>query len=569
MTDPLADPDRRAWHLAEAATGLDDGIAGELERSAARAEARGGHAAAAAFLQRASLLSENDVDRGRRALAAARATLEIGGFDEAETLLGVARQAATSVREAAQCALVDAQIEFARSRGRQVPAKLLHAAAEIRPWDASLAQSTLLDALRGTIYAGGFAPAGSRLADVAAAAEQVGPHVSPATRPLDDIVRRFEARGEPAPLFIRTLRTIGCPTGHASDPRWLSLLGFATMGVWDYRQWDTLTDRFVAQCRETGALSELRVALTQKMYAHLFAGRVQAAVDCASELRATLNSMTGRMASYSAIAVAGFLGRTIDAEKLAGLAITDAKGRGEGLAVLGSLWAQSVLYNGSGKYQETLEIVGDELANAGDDLGLGNWILTEVVEAAVRTGHRQTAEAAFERIARTTRGCDYPWARAVHARCEALLAPDEEAEAHYRASIELFTEAGLEVGAARVRLLYGEWLRRQRRRSAARTQLRQAQQQFTAMRMRAFAERARRELWATGEVFEPEGKPEAGVLTPQETQIAQLASQGLSNPEIGTRLFISARTVEYHLGKVFTKLHITSRGQLRDLSYED
>ncbi|MBO1741452.1 BREX system ATP-binding domain-containing protein [Leifsonia sp. TF02-11] len=565
-TDPVADPDRRAWHRAEAATGLDDDTARELESSAERARARGGLAAAAAFLQRATLLSPAGADRTRRALAAARATVQVGAFDDARALLDLAETGSAGPADLARAQQLRAEVEFAGDRNGRVPALLLAAAEAIRPWDPELARSSLLDALRSSVYAGRFAEEGSDLATVArVAASAPSPGPSRATEPLDRIVGRYETNGDPVPAFVSALRNIGCPNDdHASDPRWLSLLAFAASGAWDFPFWDALTGRFVLECREQGALSELRLALTQRIYVLLLAGRAREAEEAIDELTAALGTMGGRMASYSALAVAAFVGRERDVLEVADAAIRDAHARGEGLVLTGARWAVCVLYNGLGHYAEALDHARGALEPPVDELGLDNWTLVELIEAASRTGERDAAERAFARLTRTTRQSDGGWARGIQERCAALLADDAEAETHYREAIRLLGHSGLDAEEARAHLLYGEWLRRQRRRSGARTQLRLAHQRFEAVGMAAFAERARRELWATGEVVRSEAPTTGPALTAQEEQIAQLATDGLSNPEIGVRLFISARTVEYHLGKVFAKLNISSRAQLAD-----
>lgn len=566
VTDPAADPDRRAWHRAQAAAHADEAVAEDLERSAGRAQARGGLAAAAAFLQRAALLTPDPARRTRRALAAARAKLSAGEFDTAQEVLALAEAGPLGEGERARIALVRAQLAFAASRGSEVPPLLLRAAGRLEPVDAALARLTYLDAIRAAVYVGRFAGPGADLPSVADAVESaaLAPDASgEADRLLDGLAAGFPRAGLPVPRFITALRGLGNPGETLEgEMRWLSMTGFAASGVWDYDRWETLIGRYVRLCRQHGALTELRLALTARSIQLLVAGELAAAGSAVAELQAAVGATGGTLAPYGAVGLAAFRGNETAASALIDTAVKDAERRGEGLAVTAAEWAGAVLGNGLGHYRGALAAAQRAGAYPHEDLGLRNWALAEMVEAAVRSGDRGAATIACRLLAETTRGSGTEWASGVQARCGALLASGGRADDLYRESIARLGRTRVRTELARAHLLYGEWLRRERRRADARTQLRAAHDLFDAMGMAAFAERAGRELWATGQTPRRHGGDSTGGLTAQETQIAKLAREGLTNPEIGTRLYISARTVEYHLSKVFTKLGITSRTQL-------
>ncbi|MFY4718781.1 ATP-binding protein [Streptomyces sp. LaBMicrA B280] len=557
VTDPAADPDRRAWHRAQAAEHADEAVAEDLERS---------DALPISFLQRAALLTPDPGRRTRRALAAAQAKLSAGDFDTAQEVLALAEAGPLGESERARVALVRARLAFATSRGSEVPPLLLRAARRLEPVDAALARMTYLDAIRAAVYVGRFAGPGADLPSVADAVESaaLAPDGSgEADRLLDALAAGFPRAGLPVPRFITALRGLGDPGGTLEgEARRLSMTAFAASGVWDYDRWEMLIGRYVDLCRRHGALTELRLALTARSIQLLVAGELVAADSAVEELRAAVAATGGTLAPYGAVASAAFRGHEATASALIETAVEDAERRGEGLAVTVAEWAGAVLGNGLGHYQRALAAGRRAVAYPHEDLGLRNWALAETVEAAVRSGDLRAATTACRLLAETTRGSGTDWALGVQARCGALLASGGRADDLYRESIARLGRTRVRAELARAHLLYGEWLRRERRRADARTQLRAAHELFDAMGMAAFAERAGRELWATGQTPRRPGGDRAGELTAQETQVAKLARDGLTNPEIGTRLFISARTVEYHLSKVFTKLGITSRTQL-------
>lgn len=561
-TDPDADPDRRAWHRAQAADEPNEDVAAELERSAARAQARGGLAAAAAFLERATILTPDPAQRVRRALAGARAKLQAGEFEASREVLTLAQAGPLGEAEHAQVMLVQAQLAFAASRGSEVPPLLLAAAAQLEPVDAGLARMTYLDAIRAAVYVGRFAAPNADLPAVARAIEASGLAPNPAPE-LDDLAAGFAPAGLPVPEFITALRGIGDPGDSLEgEMRWLSMTGFAASGVWDYARWQTIVDRYVQLCRQHGALTELRLALTARSIQLLVAGELTAAASVVEELQAAVSATGSGLAPYGTIALAAFRGDHDEAAKMIEAAVDDAEQRGEGLAITSVEWANAVLLNGLGHYGSALSAARRASEYPHEDLGLRNWALAEMVEAATRTADTDAARDAYDRLADTTRGGGGDWALGVQARSGALLATGGRADDLYQESITRLARVPVRAELARARLLYGEWLRRQRRRADARTQLRQARELFDSMGMAAFAQRAARELWATGQAPGQRAVGDTTALTAQEREVAKLARDGLTNPEIGARLFISARTVEYHLGKVFSKLGISSRSQL-------
>ena len=566
-TDPALDPDRRAWHRAEAAEGPDEDVAGELERSASRAQARGGVAAAAAFLERATLLTPDPAQRTRRALAGAQAKVQAGDSEAAQELLAIAEAAPLTAADQARAELVRAQLAVTVSWGGDVSARLLEVAKRLEPIDANLARMTYLDAIYAAVFAGRFAAPG---ADVAAAAQAVvdGPPppgtLTEADQILDGLTANFSQVGAPLPRLVSAMRKIGNPCAFPGrEMRWLSLATIAAVGVWDDHRWAELTDRYIELCRQEGTVTELLISLTSRTFVLFFGGELTAATSVVEELQAASKAIGDNLAlaQYGMLGLAAFLGRADEASVLLDATLRDASQRGEGAGITIGEWASAVLNNGRGHYQAALA-AAQRATEYTEDLSARNWALAELVEAAVRIGETESADTAYRQLAQTTRGSGTDWALGVQARSRALLAAGAEADDLHQEAIERLGRTSVRAELARAHLLYGEWMRRERRRGDARTELRTAHGMLEAMGMSAFAERARRELWATGETARKRRVADPGKLTAQELQIARLAQNGLTNPEIGTRLFISARTVEYHLGKVFTKLGITSRAQL-------
>jgi DNA-binding CsgD family transcriptional regulator len=563
-TDPEADPDRRAWHRAHAAAGLDEAVAAELERSAGRAQARGGVAAAAAFLERATALTPDPARRGARALAAAQATLEAGAPDAAEALLAIVEMGPSDELARARLARLRAQIAFARRRGSDDPPLLLDAARRLEPLDPALARETYLEALGAAIFAGRLSGAVG-VAEVAEAARAAPPAASPPRASdllLDGLVTRFTEGYAAGVAPLRRALEAFAP-GAEGDPRRLWMACRVAPELWDDERWHVLTTHGTQLAREAGALTVLPLALTYRAAVAVHAGELAAAAALVEEADA-ITAATGNVPlMYASLLLAAWRGHEAPALELIEASIRDAGARGEGRAIGLTEYATAVLFNGLGRYEAALAAA--RRAREHVDLEILGWTLTELVEAGVRGGARDEAAAALERLEERTAAAGTDWALGIGARSRALLREGEEAEAAYREAIDRLGRGRVRVHLARAQLLYGEWLRREQRRLDAREQLRAAYDTFAHSGAEAFAERAGRELVATGETVRRRTVQTRDHLTAQEAQIARLAATGHTNPEIGAQLFLSPRTVEYHLHKVYAKLGIGSRRELRGL----
>jgi DNA-binding CsgD family transcriptional regulator len=563
-TDPQLDPDRRAWHRAQATTGADESIASELERSAGRAQARGGFAAAAAFLERAVTLTLDPARRAQRALAAAHAKRQAGAPDEALGLLAIAEAWPLDELSCARVDLLRAQIAFSLSRGSEAPPLLLKAAKRLEPLDVDAARNTYLEALSAAMYAGGLARGGSVL-EVAQAARAAPP--SPVPRAADLLLDGLSLQiteGYPAGtrMLQRGVRAFRSEKLSREERlRRLFLACHAAIALWDDASWHLLSDRYLQLARDAAALTELQLALTTRVSVELHSGQFSAAASLLDEANAVTAATDTRVAPYGAVSLAAWRGRETEFAQVSEDSVKAALGRGEGRALSVVHWATAVLYNGLGRYEEALgaaQLVVEEESRE----RFAIWGLVELIESASRIGMPDRAAEALERLSKTTRAGGTRWALGVEARSRALLSEGHASEALYRQAIDRLARTRMRVELARAHLLYGEWLRRERRRTDAREQLRTAHQMFATMGAEAFAERARRELLATGETARRRSIERRSDLTPQEIQVARLARDGLSNPEIGIQLFISRRTVQYHLRSVFTKLGIGSRTEL-------
>jgi DNA-binding CsgD family transcriptional regulator len=573
-TDPRFDPDRRAWHRAQAAPEPDEDVAEELERSAGRAQARGGLAAAAAFLERSAALTLEPARRAERELAAAGATAQAGAFHAALRLLAAAEAEPLDQLQSARADLLRGQIAFASSRGSDAPPLLLTAARRLEPLNAGLARQTYREALAAAMYAGRFATGGGlREAAEAVRAARLAP------QPLgpDDLVtdglallitegyataaptlkRALRASASRQPLSASVIENIPTEQG----VRWLWLGVFAAEILWDDQSWDLQSISHVQRARDAGALGVLPVALSQRAALHLLEGDFAAATSLIEEAE-TISKATGSQRLLAVrVALAAFRGREHQASELTETSTKDVARRGEGAGLTFLQWATAVLGNGLGRYEEALAAA----QQAGEDqheLLFSTWAAAELVEAATRSGVPERAARALRRLSGSTRASGSDWALGIEARSRALVSERDAAERLYREALDRLARTRLRMELARTHLLYGEWLRRENRRTDAREQLRTAHWMFAGMGADGFAERAARELQATGERARKRTAGTVVLLTARETQIARLASDGLSNPEIAAQLFMSPRTVEYHLHKVFTKLDIKSRNQL-------
>jgi DNA-binding CsgD family transcriptional regulator len=561
-TNPDIDPDRRAWHRAHAAAGPDEAVAEELERSADRAQRRGGMAAAAAFLERATELTPDPHRRGQRALAAARATFEAGASDRASELLAVAELVPLDELQRARLERLRAQLAFVRTRGADASLPLLRAARRLEPLDVDLARETHLEAMTAMIFAGRFLAA-ERAQELTAAAG------STPTRPgrarsidllLDALVTRFtEGYAEAVPLIQRSLGSFRRGDDE-SDRRWLWLASRAAPEVWDDQTWYELATQQMALARDAGSLTLLAVAINSLAHVQVHTGSFDTAAALLGE-GDVITEVTGSAPIiHTLLVLAAWRGDEIEARDLIEAQVHAATARGEGRALTLAEYATAVLENGLGHYEAAL--VAAQRACEHDEMIVLGWALAELVEAAVRCGRRTAAEAAHQRLAERTGACGTEWALGIGARSLALLREGEAADALYQEAIERLARSRAVAHLARAHLLYGEWLRREGRRVDARAHLRSAHEMFTRMGSAAFAERARHELLTTGERMRKRTEETVTGLTAQELQVARLARDGLTNPEIGAQLYVSSRTVEWHLRKVFTKLDITSRRDL-------
>jgi DNA-binding CsgD family transcriptional regulator len=566
-TDPETDPDRRAWHLAAATAGPDEQVASELARSAVRAQSRGGLAAAAAFLERAVALTDDPARRADRALAAAQASLGSGAFDRARRLLDIAEAGPLDELGRARIDLLQAEIVFAQTRGPDAPLLLLQAARKLEPLDVRLSRNTYLDAWGAALFAGHLASVGGGLLDVsraAATAPDPADRALPRDLLLDGLALIFtEGTRAAGPTLRRAIAAFATSEASVEEVlRWGWLAARAAIWLWDYDNGFEIPRRAVQIARDTGALEVLAVADNVCGQAAVWGGDFELAALLTAEVEAVKEATGSRIGPYAAISLAGFRGREAEASELIEGVIKGATVGGQGTAVQYAHWADSVLMNGLGRYEEALSAAVEATENA-PQIFIATWALSELIEAASRTGNAEQARDALARLGEQTEASDADWALGVYAHSRALLSEGEAAENLYREAIDRLGRTRLRPHLARAHLLYGEWLRRQGHRGDARAQLRTAHDGFVAIGMEAFAERARRELVATGQNVRKRSEETRDQLTPQEEQIARLARDGLSNPEIGAQLFLSPRTVEWHLRKVFTKLGISSRRQLR------
>src|SRR4051812_7258701 len=563
-TDPEVDPDRRAWHLAEATAMPDEDVAIDLEEAAARAQARGGLAVAAAFLERSAMLTPTPTRRARRALAAARTNCEAGRFDNARALLATADAGVVDAPGRAGVHLLRAQMAFASRRGSDAPPLLVRAARELERVDADLARATYLEALSAAMFAGRLARGGGVVE--ASEAALAGPAPPQPPRPPDLLllglaVRFTQGYAAGAPILKEALRALRRETVlPPHEARWLWFAGWVALNLWDDETWTDLTTRQLELVRGAGALTALPFVLTICTSVYAFFGELTTAASLAEETRAVTEATGIAAAPYGELSLAALRGHEAEFSELVQTSVGEAQGRGEGLALGVSEFVSGVLYNGLGRYDAALAAVRH--ADRNYEEGPATWALPELIEAAVRCEQHDLAQHALDRLTETTRASGTDRALGIEARSRALLSGGDAADRLYREAIERTGRTRVRVDLARAHLLYGEWLRRERRRRDARAQLRTALEMFRSMGTEAFVARAERELLATGERVRQRNVETRDELTGQEAQIARLAREGLSNSEIGARLIISQHTVAYHLRKVFSKLGITSRNQL-------
>ena len=568
VTDPAIDADRRAWHLAHGAGGPDEYIADELEHSADRARARGGLAAAAAFLERAAVLTPDPAQRAGRALAAAAMKFQAGAFDAARDLLAMAAAGPLSELDQARADLMQGQLAWVTSRGGNAPLLLVRAAERLAPVDPGLSRSTYLEALSAAMFAGHLASPGGDALQVARAAD-AAPRPSDGPRTPDLLLAGLAANfnegyAAAVPILRQAVTVFGVNMSVDEQLRWLWLTTLAALHLWDDKPWHELSEPYVQLARRTGALSELPLALSTRATMLLFVGDLNTAAALVDEQQVVNEATGGNLAPYSGMALAALAGDEDLARSLISSTITEVGARGEGIGIAVAHWTNALLHNGLGQYPEAMAAAQHALHHQQYRRypGVAHWAVVELIEAAALSGATATAVEAFRWIAARTGASRTGWALGIEARSRALISDPNVAEPLYLEAIDRLGRTLVRTELARTHLLYGEWLRRRGRRVDAREQLRAAHDLLTMIGAHAFAERARRELVATGEKARKRTVATEVHLTGREVQVARLAFGGLTNPEIGNRLLVSPRTVEYHLGNVFAKLGITSRHEL-------
>jgi DNA-binding CsgD family transcriptional regulator len=566
VTNAEADPDRRAWHRAHATLAPDEDVALELERSAGRAQARGGIAAAAAFLERAVALTPDPGRRARRALDAARLKQLSGAPEAALVLLGTVAAGPLEERDRAELQRLHGQLALDLRRGSAAVPLLLDAARRLEAPDPDLARATYLEALRAASIAGRLGPGVREAAEAAKAARRARPSTGP-PRPvdllLDGLAIRFtDGYAASAPALHRALAAVSDQRAHAGkDGRFPPLVQRVAPDLFDEDGWHDLSAQNVKLARDTGALSVLPLALNSLAAFWSFAGDIGAAAALVHEADAIAGATGQARIGFGGMVLAGWRGDEAAALAVIDAGETAASERGEGVVLTFGELSRAVLHNGHGQY---LSAMGPaESAGMRDEPMASVWSLPELVEAATRCEEHDRAAAALERLAERTQAAGTDLALGIEARARALLCDGDAAERLHREAIERLSRTRMRAVLARAHLVYGEWLRRQGRRVDAREQLRTAHELFDEMGTQAFAERARRELAATGETVRRRSADTVDDLTAQEAQIARLAGDGRTNPEIGAELFISPRTVEWHLRKVYGKLGVSSRKELQ------
>jgi DNA-binding CsgD family transcriptional regulator len=568
-TDPEIDPDRRAWHRAQAASMPDEDVAAELERSAGRAQARGGLAAVAAFRERAAALTPEPAHRAQRLLVAAGAKRDAGDLDAALGLLVDVEAGVLDDLGRARVDLLRAQIALEQRRGGDAGRLFMSAASRLEPLEPELARETYLDALAGVMASDvevvGGAPA------VAAAARAAPAGTSP-PRTVDVVLDAFATRltdgyAAAAPTLARALELLLAMDASNEDVgRWLSPSSgrngnIVALEMWDDEALHLLASRQVQAARDTGGLVHLQFALSFLARSHMLAGELTAATLMIDEARLIAEAIGNPVLVNAPMILAAWRGDEAQASELIDATSEEAAAR----RWTSNYYARSVLDNGLGRHDSARDAARE--AFQPDPIGYGTYLVPELAEAASKTADRPLLESALEWLSERTRVISSPWATGIEARVRALLSEGEVADSLYRQSIEHLSGTRARLELARTHLLYGEWLRRERRRLDAREHLHTALEAFARMDAEAFARRAERELLAAGERG---GKRTVGTLdqlTPQESRIARLAANGHTNRDIAAQLFISSSTVEYHLRKAFRKLGVKSRTQLAQSTF--
>src|SRR3954451_3547212 len=563
-TDPAGDPDHHVWHLAHASDGPDEGLASELERLAPVAGRRGGWPAAAAFLEQATMLTLHPGRLAERATAAAEAKRTAGADHDAARLLSTAEMYPLDDQRRGRLQRLRAHISSDGS-----PDILVEAARRMRGVRPDLARTAYLEALAGAMATGRLQPAGSS-SEIAEAALE-----APATsRPtasdllLDGLATRLtrgrEKSHEALADAVEAFRTTDLSD---RDAPWIGLAGRVAADLWDDDGWDSFSRRAVQHAKDAGAVADLSAALDRQAVAQLQFGDFSVASHLLAQTAVVGSSTRPARVAHASMLLTAWCGRGEQARRQLEAARRDTLGSGDGLALTVAALSAAVLFAGQGRYDEALQAAREAAEDTGgpDEFDYRSWALAELVEAAARTGDLAEASRALRELDDRTHRSASEWALGTRALLRALISGDDEAEHWYRQAVDRLGRCKVRTQLARAQLLYGEWLRRRGRRSDARTPLRAASNLLMTMGATAFAERAHSDLLATGVRAQPRSVVASRQLTPQEIRISAMARDGLSNPAIGARIFVSPRTVEYHLGKVFTKLGISCRGELHQV----
>jgi len=565
-TDGEVDPDRRAWHLAAATVGPDETVAAQLERLAEVARSRGGYAAAASFLERSADLTPDSARRADRTMRAADAELTAGDPYRAQALLDAASPGLHDDEQRVQAERLQAAIWFGLGRVRDTPTTLLRAARALEVVDRRAALDTMLEAQEAALYAGRLAR-GTDALEVARAAATVvvprQPHPTAAELLLEGISARLTSSyAASVPIFREAIARME----EEASLRWQMLTCLAAGELLDNSLWHEVAAGWVRRARDQGALTTLPVALNYLSWSEVLAGRFAEAEAGMAEAR-EISALTGfrgivGMHAPADLLLTAWQGDEKETRAAASAMADDARDRGQGAGIAHAQSALATLELGRGEYAAALNCAADVYDE--DIFYLGTLVLPDLIEAAVRCGKDDVATSGLERLVDRALATGTPWALGLLARSRALLAEDDNAEALYRTAIDHFAQSDTRPDLGRAHLLYGEWLRRRRRRIDARDELHLAVDLFARSGTEGFAARARRELLATGERARRRTVATTNDLTPQERNIARLAASGETNAEIATQLFISASTVDYHLRKVYRKLSITSRRRLKE-----
>ncbi|MEV0287013.1 AAA family ATPase [Kribbella sp. NPDC050820] len=559
-TDPGTDADRRAWHRAYAVSDLDEEAAADLERTADHAMERGGLPAVAAFRARAAELTADRAGRARRALAAAEAKYQAGALRAARRLLAVARAGPLDDLARTQMLFLDAQLTAHSEPGPDTSAELLEAAQLLESVEPDQAREAYCEAFDNALTFGGTGGGVLEIAEAVQAAPQ--PTDGPGLLLEGLAVLTSKGLVEGAPVVKRALRVVQDQEAGADEGiRWLLLACRAAQEVWDDRSWHALTTRLIQLARSVGALTVLRPALLSGSMIQLLAAGCDAAMSMTLQAEAVGIATGCPLGPYGRLPLAAWRGHDLETSRLIAETTIGVPAGGDGHWRTAPYWAEAVLNNGLGRYDDALS-AATRGCERQEELGLATWSLVELVEAAARTGEMQQATDALKRLQARTEACSTDWALGIEARSRALVSEGQAAETLYLKAIDSLGRTLVRADLGRAHLLYGEWLRRQSRRIDARVHLRAAQELFVELGIDGFAGRARRELEATGLTVRKRASVADDLLTAQEAQIAGMARAGRTNAEISVELFISPRTVEWHMHKVFTKLGITSRKQL-------